>query len=149
MSDSKVVKARKRLKTIASGVSADGLTIDAARIFLGSSAPAQHFSAAFNVELNKPVLNIRGASVGFSGSTYPLIVETELIVALPGNAAQEWCDVDNLIAALRAAWLTAGSYPAGEVAAHVCDFEPLRAEVRGDQTLLRAELFVAFDNPDV
>ena len=148
MPDSKVVKARKRLKTIATGVSADSLTIDAARIFLGCRANEAEFAKDFQYALNQPVLTIGSANIGFSSLAYPLVVECELVVALAAQSAQEWCDVDNLVATLRAAWLTAASYPAGEVKAKVCDFEPFNVEVRGDQTIVRVSLLVAFENPD-
>ncbi len=149
MADSKVAKARKRLKTIATNVSADSLTIAAGRIFLGPRAAAAQFTKEFSYTLNQPELTIGGPSIGFSSSNYPLVIDTELVVPLAGQSAQEWSNVDNLVAALRAAWLTAGSYPAGEVAAHTCDFDAYRPEVRGDLTLVRVLLSVAFDNPDV
>lgn len=149
MADSKVAKARKRLRTIATGVAADGLTLEAGRIFLGCRATAEHFTQEFQHAENEPELTIGSASIGFSGSQYPLLVEAELVAPLAAQSTQEWSNVDNLVAALRAAWLTAGSYPAGEVAAHVCDHEPYRPEVRGDLTLVRVGLIVAFDNPDV
>ena len=149
MSDSKVAKARKRLRTIATNVTADSLTIAAGRIFLGTRAAGAQFTKEFSYALNQPELTIGSPSIGFSGSSFPLLIETELVVPLAGQSAQEWSNVDNLVAALRAAWLTAGSYPSGEAAAHTCDYEPYRTEVRGDITLVRVALTVAFDNPDV
>jgi hypothetical protein len=149
MADSKVAKARKRLRTIATNVSADSLTIAAGRIFLGTRAAPAQFTKEFSYALNAPELTIGGPSIGFSGSTYPLLIDAELVVPLAASGVQEWSNVDNLVAALRAAWLTAGSYPAGEAAAHTCDFETYRAEARGDFTLVRVPLVVAFDNPDI
>jgi len=148
MADSKVCKARKRLKTIATGITADGLTLLAAQIFLGNKALAADLSAPFDYALNRPVLHVAGAALGFSGSQYPLTVDCRLIVPLSAFTAQDWGNADNLVAALRAAWLEAGNYPEGEVKAKRCDFEPLKAEVRGDLTLLHVNLYVAFENPD-
>jgi len=148
MADSKLCKARKRMKTIAAGITADGLTLDAERIHLGCRAAGTEFSAAFELRVNRPVLHIASASLGFSGSQYPLVVESVLTVPLSAAADQAWSDVDNLVVALRAAWLLAGNYPAGEVAGKVCDIEASKVELRGDLTLVRVSLLLAFTDPD-
>jgi hypothetical protein len=149
MADSKVALARKRLKTIATGVTADGLTLDADHIALGNAAAADAFSAPFSYTAGQPVLNIESAAIPFTGLDYPLMVNATLTVPLAADAAQDWAGVDNLIAALRAAWLTLASYPAGEVKGRRCDFEPYKVEVRGDLTIVEVTLIVSMDNPDI
>jgi hypothetical protein len=75
-------------------------------------------------------------------------VDAVLAVPLAGEAAHDWTNVDNLVAVLRAAWLNASNYPAGEVKAKTCDYEAFKIEVRGDVTIVRVGLWVAFENPD-
>lgn len=149
MADSKVALARKRLKTLATGVSADDLTLDEERIHLGCQGAADEFAAEGAHVTGEPVLLIGSSSMGFSGTYYPLIVPATLAVPLNGNAAQDWTNVDNLVAALRAKWLNATNYPSGEVKAKQCDYEAFQAELRGDLTILRVNLFVSFENPDL
>lgn len=149
MPDSKVALARKRLKTLATGVSADGLTIEADNIALGSAAASNQFSAPFSLAAGTPVLNIGSAGIPFSGLDYPLMVTSTLTVPLAADSAQAWSDVDNLVASLRAEWVDAANYPGGEVIGRRCDFEPFECEVRGDLTIVTVTLVTAFDNPDV
>jgi hypothetical protein len=149
MADSKVALARERLKTLADGVTADGLALAAARIHLGCRAAAQEFAAEGAYCTGQPVLVIGSSSLGFSGTYNPLIIEAALAVPLAGSADQNWKNVDNLVAALRAKWLNASGYPSGEVKAKQCDYEAFAVELRGDVTIVRAALYVAFENPDV
>jgi hypothetical protein len=149
MADSKVAKARKRLKTIATGISADGLTLDADHIALGNAAAADAFSAPFSYTANQPVLTIGSGAIPFTGLDYPLMVNATLTVPLPAESAQDWANVDNLVAALRAAWMVLASYPVGEVKGRRCDFEPYKAQVRGDLTIVEVTLIMSMDNPDI
>jgi hypothetical protein len=144
MADGVVALARRRLGIIASGVSADGLVLNSARVYLGTLAAAKVFAGVFT--LGFPELQIGSASLGFSGSAEPLVIEAELRVALDGGAAQEWANVDNLVQALRSAWLTAGNYPGGELAAERVDFESYKVDVRGDATIVRV-LFLIVNEP--
>ncbi|MCY3019368.1 MAG: hypothetical protein NTW87_10135 [Planctomycetota bacterium] len=148
MADSKVAKARKRLQSLAVGVTADGLTLAQERIHLGDRAAAEEFAAEGAYVTGEPVLAIGSSSIGFSGSYYPLVVQATLAVPLSGADAQDWANVDNLVAALRAKWLDANGYPSGEVKAKVCDYEAYKADLRGDVTVVSVELFVALENPD-
>lgn len=147
MADGKVALARKRLGIIASSVSADGLVLNASRVFLGTWAAEKAFAGDFAL-MGNPELRIGSASLGFSGTEVPLVVESELTVPLDGGVAQDWANVDNLVQALRAAWLTAGNYPVGELVATRVDFEPFKADLRGDLTILRVGLLAGFGSPD-
>jgi len=148
MADSKTAKARLRLKTIATGIGADDLTLEAARIYLGCRRSDEAWAEAAALQAGAPVINIGSASLGFSGSSNPLVVECLMTVPLGAEAAQTWTNVDNLVTALRAAWLNAANYPSGEVKAQLCDYEPYTHELRGDLTIVRVNLLVAFENPD-
>ncbi|HEY3323179.1 MAG TPA: hypothetical protein VGP72_22185 [Planctomycetota bacterium] len=148
MADCKVAKARKRLQVLAEGVAADELELAAGNIVLGCLGCEQEVLAEALSAEGLPRLAIGAASIGFSGGAYPLVVETLLTVPLPGGA-QDLANIDNLISALRAAWLNSSSYPEGEVVARSCEFEPSEVESRGDLTIVRTRLFVAFENPDV
>jgi hypothetical protein len=149
MADSKRALARKRLKVLAEGVSADGLVLAADRVVLGHAAAEDDFSAAAVLEAGVPRLEVRGASLGFSGSEYPLVVEAELTVPLDAAVPQDGCAVDNLVTALRAAWLNPAAYPAGELAAGQVDVETPRGAVRGDLTVERVLLLAGFPDPGV
>jgi hypothetical protein len=148
MADSKVALARARLKELAAGVTADELTIEEGNIHLGCKGAAEEFAAEAAFVAGEPVLVIGSASMGFSGTYYPLIVDCELAVPLDGNAAQDWTNVDNLVAALRAEWLDQTNYPEGEVKPGQCDYDRFACEVRGDVTVVRVPLFVTFESPD-
>ena len=148
MADSKVAKARKRLKLIAGDMTADDLILSSARVYLGNLAAENEYSNEFNYIASQPWLKIGSASMGFSGSDNPLVVDTVLTVPLAPSSVQDWANVDNLVAALRAAWLNAANYPSGEVVARTCDFDLFNVELRGDFIVVRVELSVAFENPD-
>lgn len=147
MADGKVALARLRLKAIANGVSADGLVLDAARVFVGTWSAVKAFAGTFSL-MGSPELKIGSASLGFSGSEEPLVVEAELTVPLDASADQTWTNVDNLVQVLRNAWLDGGNYPLGELTAGRVDYEPYRVDVRGDVTIVRVGLLVGFGSPD-
>jgi hypothetical protein len=147
MADGKVALARKRLKAIAESIGADGLALNAQRVFLGSWDAAKAFAGEFSLD-GSPELQIGSASLGFSGDDNPLVIEARLTVPLDGSVAQPWADVDNLVQALRAAWLTAGNYPGGELSAQRVDYEPYTVNARGDVTLVRCEFLIGFGSPD-
>jgi len=147
MADGKVALARLRLKTIAEGLTADGLALEAARVFVGTWSAVKAFAGTFSL-VGAPELKIGSASLGFSGFEDPLVVEAELTVALDGSTDQSWTNVDNRSQALRAAWLDGGNYPLGELTAGRVDYEPYRVELRGDVTVVRVGLLVGFGSPD-
>ncbi len=147
MADSVVAMARKRLCIIAAGVGADGLALSAGQIILGSASASQAAGLPASFQANVPLLQVGGASLGYSSSWCPLTVEAELTVPL-NPASETWTNADNLIMTLRAAWLNPAAYPAGELPASACDFEAFKAELRGDLTILRTILFVGFDYRD-
>jgi len=147
MADGKVALARLRLKTIANGLSADGLVLEASRVFVGTWSAVKAFAGTFSL-MGSAELKIGSASLGYSGFDDPLVIEAELTVPLDGATDQSWTNVDNLVQGLREAWLDSGNYPIGELTAGRVDYEPYRVEMRGDVTIVRVGLLVGFGSPD-
>lgn len=144
-------KTRKKLKTLAEGVSGGGLTLATGRVKLGYDRMLASPDFFAGLLADGPYLSIGTATLDYdaAGAYGPAQVRAILYAGFDRDTDQEFTQVDDLLEALREAWNDPAGYGSGEAAPLRIGWEQWKTEPRADPGIAIVPLRVEFPDPPI